>query len=77
ISAMTTTFPGGQLPNMIDKIITAFVVFALATLMKAYSQTVIGASVLAAVGTVISGGVFLAAALLLVGLPGGATFSAL
>ncbi|AEV18043.1 tryptophan transport protein [Geobacillus thermoleovorans CCB_US3_UF5] len=77
ISAMTTTFPGGQLPNMIDKIITAFVVFALATLMKAYSQTVIGASVLAAVGTVISGGVFLAAALLLVGLPGGAMFSAL
>ncbi|KAF0996158.1 tryptophan transporter [Geobacillus sp. TFV-3] len=77
ISAMTTTFPGGQLPNMIDKIITAFVVFALATLMKAYSQTVIGASALAAVGTVISGGVFLAAALLLIGLPGGATFSAL
>ncbi|NNU84173.1 tryptophan transporter [Geobacillus sp. BMUD] len=77
ISAMTTTFPGGQLPNMIDKIITALVVFALAALMKTYSQTVIGAAVLAAVGTAISGAVFLAAALLFVGLPGGATFSAL
>ncbi|WP_074044602.1 tryptophan transporter, partial [Geobacillus proteiniphilus] len=77
ISAMTTTFPGGQLPNMIDKVITALVVFALVALIKTYSQTVIGASVLAAVGTVISGAVFLTAALLLVGLPGGATFSAL
>lgn len=77
ISAMTTTFPGGQLPNMIDKIITAFVVFALIFAVKKYSQTVAGAAVLAAVGTVISGSVFLTAALLIVGLPGGTTFSAL
>jgi hypothetical protein len=77
ISAMTTTFPGGQLPNVIDKIITAFVVFALVTLLKKYSQTVIGAAVLTAVGTVISGVVFLTAVLLIVGLPGEAAFSTL
>ncbi|BBW97299.1 MULTISPECIES: tryptophan transporter [Geobacillus] len=77
ISAMTTTFPGGQLPNIIDKIITAFVVFALVAVLRNYRQTVIGAVVLAAVGTVISGTVFLTAALLLVGLPGGTAFSAL
>ena len=64
-------------PNIIDKIITAFVVFAIALAVKKYSQTVVSAAVLTAVGTVVSGTVFLTAALLLVGLPGDATFSAL
>jgi hypothetical protein len=77
ISALTTNFPGGQIPNVIDKIVTAFVVFAIILAVKKYSQTVVSAAVLTAVGTVVSGTVFLTAALLLVGLPGNATFSAL
>lgn len=28
-TAMTTKFPGGQLPNVVDKIFTAFIVFLL------------------------------------------------
>jgi Tryptophan transporter TrpP len=77
ISAMTTGFPGGQVPNIIDKTITAFVFFAFVLLLKKYGQTVISAAILTAVGTIISGTIFLTAALLLVGLPGGAAFSAL
>jgi hypothetical protein len=77
ISAMTTSFPGGQIPNVIDKIVTAFVAFALVLLLKKYGKTVVSAAVLTAVGTIISGTIFLTAALLLVGLPGGATFSGL
>jgi hypothetical protein len=77
ISGMTTSFPGGLLPNMIDKPITAIVFAMLLLLVKKYSQSVITSAVLAAVGTVVSGAVFLTAALLLVGLPGGATFSSL
>ncbi|MBA2872004.1 LytS/YehU family sensor histidine kinase [Anoxybacillus calidus] len=77
ISGMTTSFPGGLLPNMIDKPITAIVFAALFLLVKKYSQSIIAAAILTAVGTVVSGAVFLTAALLLVGLPGGATFSSL
>ncbi|RAK19480.1 tryptophan transporter TrpP [Anoxybacillus vitaminiphilus] len=77
ISGVTTSFPGGLLPNMVDKPITAIVFAALLLLVKKYSQSVIAAAILTAVGTVVSGAVFLTAALLLVGLPGGATFSGL
>ncbi|MCM3468647.1 tryptophan transporter, partial [Staphylococcus lugdunensis] len=34
ISALTTSFPGGQIANLIDKPITAFVFFALFMLVK-------------------------------------------
>ncbi|MBA2874798.1 tryptophan transporter [Thermaerobacillus caldiproteolyticus] len=77
ISGMTTSFPGGLLPNIIDKPITAFVFFTLCLFVKKYGQTVVSAAVLTAVGTVVSGTVFLTAALLIVGLPGGAAFSSL
>ena len=77
ISAMTTSFPGGQIPNVIDKIITAFIFFAFVLLLKKYSQTLVSAAILTAVGTVVSGTIFLTAALLLVELPGGAAFSGL
>jgi hypothetical protein len=77
ISGVTTSFPGGLLPNMIDKPITAIVFAALLLLVKKYSKSVITAAILTAVGTVVSGAVFLTAALLFVGLPGGATISSL
>ena len=34
ISALTTSFPGGQLPNIIEKPVTAFLFLALALLVK-------------------------------------------
>jgi hypothetical protein len=77
ISGMTTSFPGGLIPNMIDKPITAFIFAMLFLMVKKYSQSVISAAILTAIGTIVSGAVFLTAALLLVGLPGGATFSSL
>jgi len=69
ISGMTTTFPGGFVPNIIDKFVTGFVFFALVSLMKQY-KNIISYSVLTAFGTIISGVVFLGSALLIVGLPG-------
>lgn len=78
-TALTTTFPGGQLPNIIDKIITYFAVSGLIYLLmdrandKLANNVLydkIAAGVIMAVGTIISGVVFLTSALLIVGLPG-------
>ncbi|MBB5325362.1 hypothetical protein HNQ34_002462 [Anoxybacillus tepidamans] len=77
ISGITTSFPGGLLPNMIDKPITAFAFFALLLLGKKYGQTTKLAAMLTAIGTIFSGVIFLTAALLIVGLPGGVAFSSL
>lgn len=77
ISALTTTFPGGQLPNIIDKIITSLVFFSIFLLFKKYITNAITAGIVTAIGTMISGTVFLTSALLIVGLPGGAAFLSL
>ncbi|KMY53174.1 tryptophan transporter [Bacillus sp. FJAT-27231] len=70
ISGLTTSFPGGLIPNMIDKPVTAFVFYGLFILFAKYSKNAIGAAVLTAVGTIVSGVVFLGSALVIVGLPG-------
>ncbi len=69
ITAMTTTFPGGQIPNLIDKFVTCMVVFALIKLTDKlkFKQVVTGA--IAFLGTLVSGSTFLYSALLLAGLP--------
>ncbi|TXC89711.1 tryptophan transporter [Metabacillus litoralis] len=77
LSALTTTFPGGQIPNILDKFITAFVFYGLFLLVKKFAQKVAVATVLTVIGTIVSGTIFLASALVIVGLPGGAAFSAL
>jgi len=77
LSALTTTFPAGQVPNIIDKLVTAFVFYLLFLAVKKYSHTVAGAASLTAVGTVVSGSVFLGTALFTAGLPGSMTFGAL
>ena len=75
-SGITTKFPMGLIPNIIDKITTAIVVYLLIKLLdKTALHSKIKAIVVNAVGTLISGTVFLASALLLVGLP--ASFSVL
>ncbi|MBM4764168.1 tryptophan transporter [Bacillus sp. B15-48] len=70
LSAMTTGFPGGQIPNIIDKLVTAFAFYGLLMIFKKFSGSVVNAAVLSAIGTIISGTVFLASAYFIVGLPG-------
>ncbi|WP_138419773.1 tryptophan transporter [Aquibacillus sediminis] len=59
ISALTTTMPGGQISNMIDKPITAFIFFGLFLLVRNLMNQNISAPILAAIGTIVSGSVFL------------------
>lgn len=70
ISAMTTGFPGGQIPNVIDKIVTAIVFYLLFMLVKKVSKSIVSIGVLTVIGTLISGIIFLGSAYLIVGLPG-------
>ena len=75
-SGLTSKFPFGLVPNIIDKITTAIVVYLLIKLLdKTALNSKIKAIVVNAVGTLISGVVFLVSALLLTGLP--APFSVL
>ena len=71
ITALTTTFPGGQIPNFIDKIITALFVYALIEIMKNFKNDTIKSAILVGLGTFVSGSVFLSTAYFLVGLPVG------
>lgn len=67
---MTSKFVGGLMPNIIDKLVTAMIVFALIRLLnKTRLSAKVKTVVVNAVGTIVSGTVFLVSALLLVGLP--------
>ena len=69
-AGLTTKFPMGLIPNIIDKITTAIVVYLLIKLLdKTALHSKIKTIVINAVGTLVSGTVFLVSALLLVGLP--------
>ena len=69
-SGITSKFPMGMIPNILDKITTAIVVYLLIKLLdKTALNSKIKAIVVNSVGTIVSGIVFLASALLLVGLP--------
>lgn len=70
ISALTTSFPVGQIPNLIDKPITAFLFFGLYLMVLKLNKPLITSAILTAAGTLISGIIFLTSAYLLVGLPG-------
>ena len=69
-SGITTKFPLGFIPNIIDKITTTIFVYLLIKLLdKTALHSKIKTIVVNAVGTLVSGTVFLVSALLLVGLP--------
>ena len=69
-AGITSKFPLGFIPNLIDKITTAIVVYLLIKLLdKTALHSKIKTIVVNAVGTLVSGVVFLASALLLTGLP--------
>ena len=69
-AGLTTKFPLGLVPNIIDKIVTTIVVYFLIKLLdKTSLQSRIKSIAVNAVGTLVSGVVFLVSALLLTGLP--------
>jgi hypothetical protein len=70
ISGLTTTFPGGLIPNIIDKPITAFAFFGLFLAFSKLKKSIVTVAILTVVGTFISGTAFLTSAYLIVGLPG-------
>jgi hypothetical protein len=65
-SALTTGFPGGQIANMCDKMVTAFVVMAMIKATARMNRH-ISVPIVAFIGTIISGIVFLTTALMVVG----------
>lgn len=70
LAGLTSSFPGGLIPNLIDKPVTAFVFFGLYLLIAKNMSNLIGVSILTGIGTIVSGTVFLTSAYLIVGLPG-------
>lgn len=69
LSAMTTSFPAGQIPNIIDKISTCLFLFII---IKNIPHSKINSFIVALIGglgTFISGTIFLLSALLITGLP--------
>lgn len=69
LSAMTTSFPGGQIPNIIDKLITCIVIFFLIKLVSSFNFNSIIVGIITIIGTLVSGTTFLLSALFIVGLP--------
>jgi hypothetical protein len=56
---MTTTFPGGQIANIVDKMVTGAVIYLLFRALEGRMNNTVRLGLLACVGTIISGAVFL------------------
>lgn len=69
LSAMTTTFPGGQVANIVDKLITGALVYALFTALDGKVNNTARLCILAFVGTIASGSIFLMTGLAISGVP--------
>lgn len=69
LSAMTTTFPAGQIPNMIDKMVTCLSMYFVINFFKKHQLNTITVGIIGSLGTFISGMTFLTSALLITGLP--------
>lgn len=85
-SGMTSSFPGGQVPNVVDKFATTNISFLIMMAMYKLpfikklakkSQDFIVFNILMSLGTAISGFIFLISAKILVGLPGNMNLSML
>lgn len=68
ISALTTSAPGGQISNLVEKPITAFIFFVLLLIIPKQINMKITAPILTAIGTAASGAIFLTMALYVIGL---------
>lgn len=80
LAALSTNFPGGQIPSFIDKFVASFAVLFMAKVLpiaKGGLKANLGKGFIFFLGTLISGFVFLGSAKVLVGLPGGAGLMAM
>ena len=69
LSAMTTTVPGGQIPNIIDKALASLVIYLLIKMLFKLKNKNIVIGLVGGLGTLVSGMVFFISASILVGLP--------
>lgn len=67
LCALSTSFPGGQFPNIIDKVITSIIVYVI--YKNSNSNSPLKLTGIYFLGTIISGSIFLGSALILFGLP--------
>ncbi len=67
ISGLFSSFPGGFVPNIVDKFITAFVIYAIIITFKKLTTNIIGATFITGIGTILSGSIFLSVALFILG----------
>lgn len=79
IAALTTGFPGGQIPSIIDKFVSALFIYFMirlsVSLIDSNSKKSLFVCFLSFLGTIVSGIAFLGSALIMFGLP--APFSVL
>lgn len=68
ISALTSTFPGGQVANVVDKITTGVLVFYLFNFIGDRINSVARVILIAVIGTLYSGAIFLVIGLSMSGL---------
>lgn len=69
ITALTTKFPGGQIPNIIDKVISGLIVYILFSMLIKFMSKQVASVIVGLLGTIISGSIFLLSAQLIAGLP--------
>lgn len=72
VAALTTSFPGGQIPSVIDKVASALFVLALyqgLPKMNGMTADTVRFGLISCIGTILSGVVFLGSALAIAGLP--------
>ena len=74
LTALTTKFPGGQLPNLIDKLVTGNIIYLISKILDNRVKEAIEILIYLVFGTAVSGIIFLYSAMIIVGLPSGATF---
>lgn len=67
LSGIFSTFPAGFIPNIIDKPITAFAVFGVVLLLKKLANHLVVGTLLTALGTILSGTIFLSVAFFVMG----------
>ncbi|KNF09232.1 putative tryptophan transport protein TrpP [Gottschalkia purinilytica] len=69
ITSLTTKTPGGHIPNFIDKIVTSILIYFIILLLFKVLNKQVSLVISGAIGTIISGSVFLGCLILLGGLP--------
>ena len=69
LSAMTTSFPGGQIPNLIDKTVASLAIYLLIEMLLKVKASNISIGIIGTLGTFVSGMAFVISASIIVGLP--------